>query len=33
VLDTDRKGLPGIISKMEETEGPVSVCERELLGG
>jgi hypothetical protein len=28
VLDTDRKGLPGSVPKMEET---VSTCGRELL--
>jgi len=34
VLDTlDRKGLPGSVPKMEETVGPVSTCERELLRG
>jgi hypothetical protein len=33
VLDTDRKGLPGSVPKMEETVGPVSTCGRELLGG
>ena len=33
VLDTDRKGLPGRITKMEETVGPVSTCGRELLRG
>jgi hypothetical protein len=30
VLESDRKGLPGSIPKMEET-GPVSTCGRELL--
>jgi hypothetical protein len=33
VLDTDRKGLPGSVPKMEETVAPVSTCGRELLGG
>jgi len=33
VLDTDRKGLPGSVPKMEETVGPVSTCGRELLRG
>jgi hypothetical protein len=33
VLDTDRKGLPGSVPKMEEMVGPVSTCERELLRG
>jgi hypothetical protein len=33
VLDTDRKGLPGSVPKMEETLGPVSICGRELLRG
>jgi hypothetical protein len=33
VLDTDRKGLPWSIPKMEETVGPVSTCGRELLEG
>jgi hypothetical protein len=33
VLDTDRKVLPGSVPKMEETVGPVSTCERELLRG
>jgi hypothetical protein len=33
VLDTDRKGLPGIVSKMEETVELLSTCERELLRG
>jgi hypothetical protein len=33
VLDTDRKGLPGIVPKMEETVGPVYTCGRELLLG
>jgi hypothetical protein len=36
VLDTlhsERKGLPGIVPKMEETVGPVSTCGRELLRG
>jgi hypothetical protein len=31
VLDTDRKGLPGSVPKMEGTVGPVSTCGRELL--
>jgi hypothetical protein len=26
VLETDRKGLPGHVPKMEETVGPVSTC-------
>jgi hypothetical protein len=33
VLDTDRKEVPGIFPKMEETVGPVSTCGRELLRG
>jgi hypothetical protein len=33
VLDTDRKGPPGSVPKMEETVGPVSTCGRELLPG
>jgi hypothetical protein len=33
VLDTDRKGLPGSVPKMEETVGQVSTCGRELLRG
>jgi len=33
VLNTDRKGLPGRIPKMEEMVGPVSACRRELLRG
>jgi hypothetical protein len=33
VLDTDRKGLPGSVTKMEETVGPVSTCWRVLLQG
>jgi len=33
VLDTDRKGLPGSVPKMEETVGLVSTCGRELLRG
>jgi hypothetical protein len=33
VLDTDRKGLPGSVPKMEETVGPVSTFGRELLRG
>jgi hypothetical protein len=32
-VDTDRKGLPGSVPKMEETVGPVSTCGRELLRG
>jgi hypothetical protein len=28
VLDSDRKGLPGNVLKMEETVGPVSTCGR-----
>jgi hypothetical protein len=32
VLDTDRKGLPGSVDKME-TVGPVSTRGRELLRG
>jgi hypothetical protein len=28
VFDTDRKGLPGSVPKMEETVGPMSTCER-----
>jgi hypothetical protein len=28
VLDSDRKGLPGNVVKMEETVGPVSTCGR-----
>jgi hypothetical protein len=31
VFDTDRKGLPGSVPKMEETVGPVSTGGRELL--
>jgi hypothetical protein len=31
VLDTERKGLPGSVPKMEETVGPMSTCGRELL--
>jgi hypothetical protein len=26
VLDTDRKGLPGSVPKMEKTVGPVCTC-------
>jgi hypothetical protein len=33
VLDTDRKGLPGSVPKMEETVGPVSICRKEQLRG
>jgi hypothetical protein len=33
VLDSDRKGLPGSVPKVEETVGPVSACGRELLRG
>jgi hypothetical protein len=33
VLDTDRKGLPGGVPKMQETMGPVSTCGRALLLG
>jgi hypothetical protein len=33
VLDTDRKGLLGIVPKTEETVGPLSECGRELLRG
>jgi hypothetical protein len=33
VLDTDRKGLPGSVPKMEEAVGPVSTYGRELLRG
>jgi hypothetical protein len=34
VLDTlSRKGLPGSVTKLEETVGPVTVCGRELLRG
>jgi hypothetical protein len=33
ILDTERKGLPGSIPKMEETVGLVSTCGRELLRG
>jgi hypothetical protein len=32
VLDTDRKGLPGSVPKMEIV-GPVSTCGREKLRG
>jgi hypothetical protein len=28
-----REGLPGSVPKMEDMEGPVSVCGRELLRG
>jgi hypothetical protein len=31
VLDTDGKGLPGSIPKMEETVGLMSTCRRKLL--
>jgi hypothetical protein len=33
MLDTDRKGLPGSVPKLEETVAPVSTCGRELLRG
>jgi histone-lysine N-methyltransferase SETMAR len=33
VLDTDRKGFAGSISKMEETVRLVSTCRKELLRG
>jgi hypothetical protein len=33
VLDTDRKGLPESVPKLEETVGAVSTCRRELLRG
>jgi hypothetical protein len=33
LIDTDRKGLPGSVPKVQETVGPVSTCERELLRG
>jgi hypothetical protein len=33
VSNTNRKGLPGIVPKMEETVGPVSTCGREVLRG
>jgi hypothetical protein len=33
LLDTERKGLPGSVPKMEETVGPVSTCGRGLLRG
>jgi hypothetical protein len=33
MLDTDRKGLPVNVLKMEETVRPVSTCGRELLRG
>jgi hypothetical protein len=33
LLDTDRKGLPGSVSKMQEAVGPGSTCGRELLRG
>ena len=33
VLDTDIKGLPGSVPKMEETVGLMSACGRELLRG
>jgi hypothetical protein len=32
VFDTDRKGLPESVTKMEKL-GPVPMCERELLRG
>jgi hypothetical protein len=31
VLDTDRRGLPGIVPELKETVGPVSTYGRELL--
>jgi hypothetical protein len=33
VLDTDRKGLPESVPKMEEEVEPVSTCGRKLLRG
>jgi transposase len=33
VLNTDRKGLPGIVPKMDQTLGPVSTCGNEPLRG
>jgi hypothetical protein len=33
VLDTDRKGFPGSVPKMEQSVGPVSTFGRELLRG
>jgi hypothetical protein len=33
VLDTDRKGLPRSVPKVEETVEPVSTCGRKLLRG
>jgi hypothetical protein len=33
VIDTDRKGLPGNVPKMEETVRLVFTCRRELLRG
>jgi len=33
MLDTDRKGLPGSVPKMEERVGPLFTCGRELLRG
>jgi hypothetical protein len=33
VFDTDRKGLPRIVPKMEESVGPVSASGTELLRG
>jgi hypothetical protein len=33
VLDTDRKGLPGSVSKTEETVGPASTRSKGLLRG
>jgi hypothetical protein len=32
-LDTDRKGLPGSVPKMEETVGAVSTCGRNYFEG
>jgi hypothetical protein len=33
MFDTDRKGLPRSVPKMEEMVGPVSTCGRKLLRG
>jgi hypothetical protein len=33
VLDSDRKGLPGSVPKVQKTVGPVSTCGKELLRG
>jgi hypothetical protein len=33
VFDSDRKGLPRSVPKMEDTVGPVYTCGRELLRG